>query len=165
MDVFFDYKDVSTINSSQRARLWIKICVQILCKLCDAIRRNHLEKWTEKSWVLLHDNALAHWPLFGKNYLAEHNVYHTWRFTNTRDLALADFYLFPRLKMKLKWQHSEIQKKLWRMRRDSWWGFQRIIPGVFWRIVWTLEKVCEFKRRLHWRTCRLNCCKYNKLLF
>lgn len=56
--VFFDYKGVihnefipdgQTVNKEKY--------VEILRRLRDAIRRKRPEKWIEKDWVLLHDNA------------------------------------------------------------------------------------------------------------
>jgi hypothetical protein len=31
--------------------------------LGDAVRREHLEKWTRNSWFLLHENTPAYWSL------------------------------------------------------------------------------------------------------
>ncbi|GBN44190.1 hypothetical protein AVEN_32140-1, partial [Araneus ventricosus] len=76
--------------------------LEILKRLGDAIRRRRPEKWATNDWFLLHDNAPLHRALIVKKYLARHSVTTLEHPPYSPDLALADFYLFPRLKMKLK---------------------------------------------------------------
>ncbi|GBO28562.1 hypothetical protein AVEN_190319-1 [Araneus ventricosus] len=66
------------------------------------IRRKRPEKWAANDWFLLHDNAPPHRALIVKNYLATHRVTTLEHPPYSPDLAPTDFYLFPRLKMKLK---------------------------------------------------------------
>ncbi|GBM53367.1 hypothetical protein AVEN_81921-1 [Araneus ventricosus] len=76
--------------------------LEILKRLRDAIRQKRPEKWATNDWFLLHDNAPPHRALIVKKYLARHSVTTLEQPPYSPDLAPADFYLFPRLKMKLK---------------------------------------------------------------
>ncbi|GBM01693.1 hypothetical protein AVEN_99734-1 [Araneus ventricosus] len=64
--------------------------------------RKRPEKWVTNDWFLLHDNAPPHCALIVKKYLARHNVTTLEHPPYSPGLAPAYFYLFPRLKMKLK---------------------------------------------------------------
>ena len=52
------------------------------------------------NWVLHHDNAPAHIALAIREFLAKKNIP-----VHSPDLAPCDFYLFPKLKLKLKGHH------------------------------------------------------------
>jgi hypothetical protein len=45
-----------------------------LRRLKDVVRWNRPEKWRKNIWLLLHDNASAHWPVLVKYFLAKNNV-------------------------------------------------------------------------------------------
>jgi hypothetical protein len=70
--------------------------------LKDAVRRNRPEKWRTDSWFLLHDNASAHRSVLVEDCIAKNNVTTPEHPLYTPDLALPDFYLFPRLKSAFK---------------------------------------------------------------
>ena len=53
-------------------------------------------------WVLQHDNAPAHTALSIREFLAKKNIPVLSHPSYSPDLALCDFYLFPKLKSKLK---------------------------------------------------------------
>jgi len=56
-------------------------------------------------WVLHHDNALAHTALSIQEFLVEKNIPVLPHPPYSPDLALCDFCLFPKLKLKLKGHH------------------------------------------------------------
>ncbi|GBM26742.1 hypothetical protein AVEN_175895-1 [Araneus ventricosus] len=89
-----------TTNLFLKARLSIKNFTWR--RLRDSIRRKRPEKWAINDWLLLHDNAPPHHALIVKKYLARHSVTTMEHPPYSPDLAPADFYLFLRLKMKLK---------------------------------------------------------------
>ncbi|GBL98606.1 hypothetical protein AVEN_19672-1 [Araneus ventricosus] len=66
------------------------------------IRRKRPEKWATNDWFLIHDNAPPHRSLIVEKYLARRSVTTLVRPPYSPYLAPAYFYLFPRLKMKLK---------------------------------------------------------------
>ncbi|GBM21483.1 hypothetical protein AVEN_249913-1 [Araneus ventricosus] len=79
-----------------------ELYLEILKRLRDAIRRKRPEKWATNDCFLLHDNDPPHYALIVKKYLARHSVTTLEHPPYSPDLEPAEFYLFPRLKMKLK---------------------------------------------------------------
>jgi len=67
-----------------------------------------------QSWVLHHDNALAHSSFLVRNFLAKNETTVVPQPPYSPDLAPADFFLFPKLKSTLKGRRfdtfNEIQK-------------------------------------------------------
>ncbi|GBO20057.1 Mariner Mos1 transposase [Araneus ventricosus] len=103
LEVFFDYDSVihyefisecQTVNKEPYP--------EILKRLRDAIRRKRPEKWATNDWFLSHHNAPSHRALIVKKYLARHSITTLEHPVYSPDLEPAEFYLFPRLKMKLK---------------------------------------------------------------
>ncbi|GBO33455.1 Histone-lysine N-methyltransferase SETMAR [Araneus ventricosus] len=84
-----------------------ELYLEIRKQLRDAIRRKRPEKWATKDWFLLHDNTSPHRALIVKKYLARHSITTLEHPPYSPDLAPPDFYLFPRLKMKLKGHRFE----------------------------------------------------------
>jgi hypothetical protein len=74
----------------------------IFRRLGDAVGRKHLEKYKTNCPFLLHDNAPAHRPVFVKDLLVKNNVTTLEHPLHCPDMALADFYVFLRLKSTLK---------------------------------------------------------------
>ena len=73
--------------------------IEILLRLRDADRRKRHENWRTNSWFLLHDDA----PVgFDQEVLRKNEVTTLEHPPYSRDLASADFHLFPRLKLTLK---------------------------------------------------------------
>ena len=75
-----------------------EMCMDILRRLRDAVRRKRPEKWRTNSCFLLHHNAPAHRSVLVMDFLTKNNVATLEHPPCNRDLASADFYLFPRLK-------------------------------------------------------------------
>jgi len=70
---------------------------EVLRRLRDKVRSHHPQLWREQTWLLHHDNALAHTAVLTQQFLAANKI-PTHR---TNDLAPCDF-LFPKMKLKLK---------------------------------------------------------------
>jgi hypothetical protein len=68
--------------------------INILHRLRGAVRRKRPEKWKNKGWFLLQDNAPAHQSVLVKNFLAN-NVMTLENPPYSPDLTAPDFYLFP----------------------------------------------------------------------
>jgi transposase len=62
-------------------------------------------------WVLHHENAPAHTGLSIREFLAKKNIPVLPHPPYSPDLALCDFYLFPKLKSKLKGHHFGTMEK------------------------------------------------------
>ena len=72
--------------------------IDILRRLRDAVRKKRPEKWRTNSWFLLHDNAAPHRSVLINYFLVNNNVTTLEHPPRSLDLALADCYLFPKLK-------------------------------------------------------------------
>jgi transposase len=59
-------------------------------------------KWRTNNWVLHHDNAPAHTALAVQHFLASKNMTVISHPHYSPDLAPCDFFLFPKMKIKLK---------------------------------------------------------------
>ena len=76
--------------------------IDILRRLGDAVRLKHPEKRRTNGLFLPHNNAPAHRSVLAKDFLAKSIVTIPEHSPHSLDFALADFYLFPRLKVALK---------------------------------------------------------------
>lgn len=76
--------------------------VEILKRLLRRIRRVRPQYAEQGSWCLLHDNARPHTALVVQQMLAEKGVVSLAHPPYSPDLAPADFFLFPKLKLSLK---------------------------------------------------------------
>ena len=74
----------------------------VLKRLREAVRRKRPETWTNITWMLHHDNALAQASLFIREFLIKHETTVVPQAPYSPDLASADFFLFPKLKSSLK---------------------------------------------------------------
>jgi hypothetical protein len=63
--------------------------------------------WKNSSWILHHDNAPAHNALSVKMFLAKHKIPVLEHPPYSPELALCDFFLFPKIKSALKGTHFE----------------------------------------------------------
>jgi len=75
---------------------------EVLARLRDAVRRKRPELWENYTWMLHDDNAPAHASLLIRSYLAKHQTSVVPHPPYSPDLAPADFFLFPKLKITLK---------------------------------------------------------------
>ena len=50
------------------------MCIHILRRLRNAVRRKSPEKWRTTIWFLPHDNALAHGSVMIKDFLVKYHV-------------------------------------------------------------------------------------------
>ena len=80
---------------------------EVLVHLRDAVRKKRPELWAKQTWILHHDNALAHASLLIRSYLAKHQTSVVLHPPYSPDLAPADFFLFPKLKTALKGHHFQ----------------------------------------------------------
>jgi histone-lysine N-methyltransferase SETMAR len=100
--VFFDIRGIvhrefvpqgQTVNK--------KFYCEVLQRLRENIRRKRLDLWRMKNWILHDDNAPCHRALLVRD-LANHNMLSLPHPPYSPDLAPADFFLFPKIKMQLK---------------------------------------------------------------
>jgi hypothetical protein len=68
------------------------------------VRRKRSDKWRNNSWVLRHNNAPVHPPLVVQTFLAYTK---TTAILLTGSCLLYFFFLFPKMKLKLKWRRCD----------------------------------------------------------
>ena len=102
-------------------------------------------------WVLHHDNAPAHTALSIPEFLAKKNIPLLPHPPYNPELALCDFYLFPKLKSKLKGHHFRMMENIQkivtselhtRTENDFCYCYDQ------WKK--TLEPLCNFPRVILW---------------
>ena len=90
--------------------------LQVLCRLCEAVRRKQLDMWAAKNFQLHHDNAPTHSAHVIHAFLAKNSLPIVRQAPYSPDLAPCDFWLFPKLKTILKGRRfqsrEDIMKKL-----------------------------------------------------
>jgi hypothetical protein len=93
---------LSIMNSyvGQRVNRWYYL--EVLKRLRENVRRKRPQLWRNNPWFLYHDNASAHASLLVRDFLANTNTTVLPQPPNSPDLALEDFFLFPKLKSTLK---------------------------------------------------------------
>jgi len=71
-------------------------------RLSATVRRKRPEVWTNKTWMLHHDNSPAHASQLIREFLTKHETTVVSQPPYSQDLASADFFLFPKLKSSRK---------------------------------------------------------------
>jgi len=103
LTVFFDWKGsvhhefvpcVQMVNK--------QLYQEVLSRLRDAVHRKRPGLWENQTWMLHHDNAPAHASLLIRSYLVKHQTSVVSHPPYYPDLAPADIFLFPELKITLK---------------------------------------------------------------
>jgi hypothetical protein len=75
---------------------------EVLRCLRENVRRKRSDLCHAKNWILHDDNAPCHQALLAREFLASHNMLSLPHPPYSSDLAPADFFLFPKMKMQLK---------------------------------------------------------------
>uniref|UniRef100_A0A7M4F7P6 Tc1-like transposase DDE domain-containing protein n=1 Tax=Crocodylus porosus TaxID=8502 RepID=A0A7M4F7P6_CROPO len=81
---------------------------EALIRLRDKVKRNHCELYENGRWFLYHDNAPSHTAVSIQEFLSEKNIPVIPHSPYSPDLAPCDFFLFPKIKMKLKGRFDNI---------------------------------------------------------
>jgi len=101
--VFFDWHGVIQYKFVPRGQTVNKeFYVAVLKRLRKAVRRKRPQLWTNQSWALYHDNALAHSSFLVRNFLAKNETTVVLQPPYSPDMTPVDFFLFPNLKSTLK---------------------------------------------------------------
>ena len=103
MIIFFDCEGVVHYEFAPRGQTINKeYYVEVLKRLCDAVRRKPLRFWSCGDWLLYYDNAPAHSSNLVQHFLAKYKIIQLRQPPYSPDRALCDFWMFPKLKMALK---------------------------------------------------------------
>jgi len=72
--------------------------------------RKQPEMWKNGNWLLHHDNVPAHTSLVVREFLTKNNMTTVLHPAYSPDLAPCDFYVFPKMKLRLKGRCSSIEE-------------------------------------------------------
>jgi len=79
-----------------------KFYCEVLRQLRENVRRKRSEMWKNGNWLLHHNNAPAHTSLIVREFLIKNNITTVPHPAYSLDLAPCDFYVFPKMKLRLK---------------------------------------------------------------
>jgi len=79
-----------------------KFYCEVLRRLRQNVRCKRPEMWKNGNWLLHHDNAPAHISLVVREFLTKNNVSTVPHPAYSPDLAPCNFYVFPKMKLRLK---------------------------------------------------------------
>jgi len=86
--------------------------VQVLRHLWEDVRRKRPNQWQNNTWLLHHDNAPVHAVPLTRRFLTDNNMTVVPHPPYSPDLAPSDFFLFPKLKMKLKERRFQMVEEI-----------------------------------------------------
>jgi len=86
--------------------------VEVLRRLRENVRRKRPDQWQNNTWLLHHDNAPAHAAHLTRWFLTDNNMTVVPHPPYSPYLAPSDFFLFPKLKMKLKGRRFQTAEKI-----------------------------------------------------
>ena len=78
---------------------------EIMRRLSEVIHQKRTELWKNQLWILHNDNAPAHISMIAHEFLAKNNTVIMLQPLYPPGLALADFFLFPKLRTSMKGKH------------------------------------------------------------
>ena len=84
--------------------------VEVLKCLRENVRRKRPDQWQNNTWLLHHNNAPARAALLTQRFSTDINMTVVPHPSYWPDLPLSDFFLFPKLKMKLKGQRVQTEE-------------------------------------------------------
>jgi len=104
-------------------------------RLREAVQRKRPEAWTNKTWMLHHDNAPAHASLLIREFSAKQDMIVVPQPPHSPDLAPADFFLFPKLKSTLKGHRFQTIEEI---KENSLQDLRAILQNTFqnWKKHW-----------------------------
>ena len=75
---------------------------EVLWRLREKVRRHRPQLWWEQTWLLHHDKAPSHTSILTHQFLVKNKIAVIPHPLYSPDLAPCDFFLFPKMKLKLK---------------------------------------------------------------
>ena len=102
--------------------------VEVLKCLRENVRRKRPDQWWNNTWLLHHDNAQASAALLTRMFLTDNNLTVVPHPPYSPDRERSDFFLFPKLKMKLKERRFQTLEEIQDSRRPSWTRYEKMTP-------------------------------------
>ena len=117
---FFNWKGIIHHEFVPRGQMVKKQLYQeFLARLRKAVPRKRPELWENQTWILHHNNVLAHVSLLIRIYLAKHQTSVVPHPPSSPNLVPPDFFLFPKLKTTLKGRHFQTIERFRKIRRTA----------------------------------------------
>lgn len=108
MMVFFDSRGIVLLEWVPQGQTVNSVYyLGVMKRLRERVRRKRPDLWQNQSWVLHHDNAPSHTALIVRQFLAKTSTTVLEHPPYSPDLAPCDFFLFPKIKEKLKGHHFQ----------------------------------------------------------
>jgi hypothetical protein len=82
----------------------------ILRLLRENVQRHRPELWQEQTWLLHHNNTPSHTFVLTQKFLVRNLMAVIPHALYTPDLAPCDFFLFPKMKLKLKGRQFDVNE-------------------------------------------------------
>jgi hypothetical protein len=76
------------------------------------VRKLHPELWREQTWLLHHEKAPSHTSFHTQQFLAKNKMAVIPHPPYSHDLAPCKFFLFPKMKLKLKGQRFDNNEEI-----------------------------------------------------
>ena len=103
LTVFFDYRgDGHSEFLPEGLTVNKEYYLSVMQRLRELIRRKRADLSKENSWILHHDNAPPHKAIIVNEFLAKNSTNIIEQPSYSPDMAPADFFLFPKLKLLLR---------------------------------------------------------------
>jgi len=96
----------------------------VLRRLRENVRRKRPQKWRNQNLIIYQDNAPAHRPFKVSQFLAKNNMTVIPHPPYSPDLAPCDFFLFPKLKLRMKGQTFDTTEEI----QEEWQQVPDTIP-------------------------------------
>jgi len=106
---YFDWQGVVYHEFTPNGQTIIKeYYLDILRRLRETIHKKRPILWRSNSWVLHHNNAPAHKLSLVSDFLEKYGTITVPQHSYSPDLALVDYFLFPKLKIGLKGRRLQV---------------------------------------------------------
>lgn len=102
LTVFFDSSGMIHHEYAPHGATITKYYLEVLRRVCDAVRCKRPDLWAASNWQLHQDNPPAHSSHMIQSFLAKHNIPALRQALYIPDMTLCEIWLFPKLKMSLK---------------------------------------------------------------
>jgi len=83
---------------------------KVLRRLREKVRRHRPQLWREQTWLLHHDKAPSHTAVLTHQFLAKNKIALIPHPPYSPDLGPCDFFLFPKMKLKLKGRRIDTRR-------------------------------------------------------
>jgi len=121
--------------------------VEVLKRLRENVRKKRPHQW-RNTWLLHHDNAPAHAALLTRRVLTDNNMAVVPHPPYSPDLAPSDFFLFTKLKMKLKGRRFQTLEEIQAVSGRPEHATRKRLPRMLQKLAAPLASLSSLRRGL-----------------